>query len=375
MVHGMPTCGGSGNVFFSLPAKYGLAAARSDHADNLSGERDPDGGEGGVSDRLHGVRGRARGALAPLFQRRRSNWRDIVLRILGDCARCMEQAWRTDGELRTLPLILVESFVRKPLPPLPSGKLPDLAPILLLPPSRWQKRQGILRLHLTDLDMRTVRRGNRLIPGVKVVRAALRGRLDPVDGILENAGARTAFEARKRLLFWVGKALTSVKEDKILERRVTVAEVLKRQRMMGSREGRLKTLAEWLESRLGSAAGRETPGRPCPPALPNCWLSRRFRGFPEAGAQPVIRATAGIGRHGRSASVGPLLFVGGLSWPACQMCNRRQDGGVGMFRGQDRDFGEPGYVKAGLAGAVHFHEPANPGLVGDRDGFGLTGLE
>jgi len=26
-----------------------------------------------------------------------------------------------------------------------------------------------------------------------------------------------------------------------------------------------------------------------------------------------------------------------------------------MFRGQDRDFGEPGYVKAGLAGAAHFH--------------------
>jgi len=76
------------------------------------------------------------GALAPLFPRRSSNWRDIVLRILGDCARCMEQAWRTDGELRTLPLTLVESFVRKPLPPLPSGKLPDLAPIMLLPPSR-----------------------------------------------------------------------------------------------------------------------------------------------------------------------------------------------------------------------------------------------
>jgi len=143
-----------------------------------------------------------------------------------------------------------------------------------------------------------VLRGNRLIPGVKVGRAALLGRLDPVDGILENAGARTAFEARKRLLFRVGKALTSVTEDKIMERRVTVAEVLKRQRMMGSREGRLKTLAEWLESRFGSAAGRETPGRPCPPASPNCWLSRRFRGFPEAGAQPVIRATAGIGRHG-----------------------------------------------------------------------------
>jgi len=109
-----------------------------------------------------------------------------------------------------------------------------------------------------------VLRGNRLIPGVKVGRAALRGRLDPVDGILENAGARTAFEARKRLLFWVGKALTSVTEDKIMERRVTVAEVLKRQRMMGSREGRLKSLAEWLESRFGSAAGRETPGAAMP---------------------------------------------------------------------------------------------------------------
>jgi len=31
----------------SPPPKYGLAAARSDHVDNLSGERDSDGSEGG----------------------------------------------------------------------------------------------------------------------------------------------------------------------------------------------------------------------------------------------------------------------------------------------------------------------------------------
>jgi len=85
--------------------------------------------------------------LAPLFPRRRSNWRDIVLRILGDCARCMEQAWRTDGEIRKFPPILVETFVRKPLPPLPSARLSDLASIMLIPLGRWQKRQGVLRLH------------------------------------------------------------------------------------------------------------------------------------------------------------------------------------------------------------------------------------
>jgi len=171
--------------------------------------------------------------------------------------------------------ILVETFSRKlprrsrrrgwrakagaASPPLPSARLSDLAPAVRVPPDGWQTKQDFLLLNLADLDLRTLRRGSPLTPLFKVVRLVLRGRLDLADRILKHVDARTQAEVKKWIFFREGKTLAPVTEEEIMQE-ISVASILDRQRTMhlqeGEEKGRQETLAKWLESRFGSAAGR-----------------------------------------------------------------------------------------------------------------------
>jgi len=92
-----------------------------------------------------------------------------------------------------------------------------------------------------------------------------------------------------------------------MERRVTVAEVLKRQRMMGSREGRLKTLAEWLEKPVRLRRRDRNPGA----AMPAC--------VAELLAKPAIsrvsggRSAAGDSGDRRYRQARPIGFSGSVA--------------------------------------------------------------